>query len=71
MRHVLAIEVVLSSVGVFSFPRAGAPRIHFWSMLFSAIPLIRGVVLYGKLLRAQTVAVLSHFESATQNPPVQ
>jgi len=67
----LAIEVVLSSIGVLSFPRAGAPRIHFWAMLFSVILLITAVVVYGRLLRAQAVSVVSPFESATSNPHVR
>jgi hypothetical protein len=52
----LAIHVSLSSIGVVLFPKAGALRIHFWSMMFSMILLVTGFVVYGKLLRAQASA---------------
>ena len=41
----LAIDVALSSIGVLSFPKAGALRIHFCSMVFSVILLITGFVI--------------------------
>ena len=49
----LAIEVALSSIAVLLFPKSGALRIHFWSMVLSVILLVAGFVVYGKLLRAQ------------------
>jgi len=52
----LAIDVVVSSIAVFSFPKAGVLRIHFWSMVLSVILLVTGVVVYGKLLRAQAIS---------------
>jgi hypothetical protein len=52
----LAIHVGLSSIGVVLFPKAGALRIHFWSMMLSMILLVTGFVVYGKLLRAQASA---------------
>jgi hypothetical protein len=52
----LTIDVVLSSIAVLSFPGLGALRIHFWSMLFSVILLIVGLVVYGKLLRAHAMS---------------
>ena len=48
----LAIHVALSSIAVLSFPKLGALRIHFGSMVLSVILLVTGVVAYGKLLRA-------------------
>src|SRR5438874_12949237 len=45
----LAIDVVLSSIAIVSFPKAGALRIHFWSMVFSLILLVTGVVVYGEV----------------------
>ncbi len=52
----LAIEVALSSIGVLSFAKAGLLRIHFWSLVLSVILLVTGVVVYGKLLRAQAIS---------------
>ena len=49
----LAIDVALSSIAVLLFPKSGALRIHFWSMVLSVILLAAGFVVYGKLLRAQ------------------
>jgi hypothetical protein len=55
----IVIEVTLSSIAVLSFPKAGAIRIHFWSILLSVFLLIAGFVIYGKLLRAHaTIAYL-------------
>ena len=48
----LAVHVVLSSIGVLLFSKSGAVRIHFWSMVLSVVLLITGFVVYGKLLRA-------------------
>jgi hypothetical protein len=47
----LATHVTLSSIGVLSFPKSGVLRIHFGSMLLSAILLATGLVVYGKLRR--------------------
>ena len=52
----LGIEVVLSSIAVVSFPTFGLLRIHFCSMVFSAVLLVTGIVVYGKLLRAQVIS---------------
>ena len=49
----LAIDVALSSIAVLLFPKSGALRIHFWSMVLSVILLVAGFVVYGKLLRTQ------------------
>jgi len=51
----LAIDIVLSSIGVVLFPKSGALRIHFWSVVLSVILLVTGFVVYGKLLRAQAI----------------
>src|SRR5262249_23731334 len=51
----LAIHIVLSSIGVVSFPKSGALRIHFWSMVLSVILLVAGFFFYEKLLRAQAI----------------
>ncbi len=51
----LAIDIVLSSIGVILFPKSGALRIHFWSMVLSVTLLATGFVVYGKLLRAQAI----------------
>ena len=48
----VAIEVVLSSIAVLSFPKSGALRIHVGSMVLSVILLVAGVVVYGKVRRA-------------------
>ncbi len=44
----LAIHVTLSSIAVLLFPRSGALRIHFGSMVLSLILLVAGFVVYGK-----------------------
>jgi hypothetical protein len=49
---VLAVHVALSSIAVLSFPKSGALRIHFASMMVSLILLVTGFVVYGKLCRA-------------------
>jgi hypothetical protein len=48
----LAIQVALSSIGILSFPKAGALRIHLGSMVLSVVLLVSGVVVYGKLRQA-------------------
>jgi len=52
----VAIEVVLSSIAVLSFPKSGLLRIHLGSMVLSVILLATGVVAYGKLLRARAIS---------------
>jgi hypothetical protein len=52
----LAIDVTLSSIGVVLFPKCGALRIHFCSMVLSVILLVAGFVVYGKLLRAEAIS---------------
>ena len=52
----LAIEFVLSSIAVLSFPNSGVLRIHFCSMVLSIILLVTGFIAYGKLLRAQVTS---------------
>jgi len=47
----LAIHVPLSSVAVLLFPKSGALRIHFSSIVLSVILLAAGFVAYGKLRR--------------------
>ena len=56
LHNVAAIYIVLSSIGVVSFPKSGALRIHFWSMVLSVILLVAGFFFYGKLLRAQAIS---------------
>ena len=45
----LAIYVAVSSFVVLLFPRSGALRIHFGSMLVSLVLLVAGFVVYGKV----------------------
>jgi hypothetical protein len=52
----LAIEVLLSSIAVLSFPKSGLLSIHFCSIMLSVVLLVTCVVVYGKLLRAQTIS---------------
>ncbi len=47
----VAIHVTLSSIAVPLFPKSGALRIHFGSMVLSVILLVTGVAAYGKLRR--------------------
>jgi hypothetical protein len=49
----LAIDFVLSSIGVLLFPKSAVLGIHFCSIVFSVILLVTGVVVYGKFRRAQ------------------
>lgn len=46
---VLAIHVILSSIAVLLFPKAGALWINFGSMVLSVILFVTGGVAYGKL----------------------
>jgi hypothetical protein len=48
----VAIDVVLSSVAVLLFPKAGALRIHLGSMVLALVLFITGIAVYGKLRRA-------------------
>jgi hypothetical protein len=52
----VSIHVVLSSIGVLSFPKSGLLRIHFGSMVLSLTVFVAGFVVYGKLLRAQAIS---------------
>jgi hypothetical protein len=52
----LGIHVILSSIGIVLFPKSGALRIHFWSIVLSVILLVAGFFFYGKLLRAQAIS---------------
>jgi hypothetical protein len=52
----IVIHFALSSIGILSFPKTGAVRIHFWAIVLSVILLIAGFVAYGKLLRAQAIS---------------
>jgi hypothetical protein len=52
----LLIHVSLSSILLLSFPRIGALRIHFCSIVLAAILLVTGFVFYGKLLRAHAIS---------------
>src|SRR6266545_6752074 len=51
----LAIDIVLSSIGVILFPKSGVLRIHLGSMALSVFLLVAGFVVYGKLLRTQAI----------------
>jgi len=46
---VLAIDVILSSIALLLFAKAGALRIHFGSMVISLILFVTGGVAYSKL----------------------
>jgi hypothetical protein len=48
----VAIHVVLSSIAVLLFPKAGALRIHLGSMVLAVVLFITGFAVYGKLRRA-------------------
>jgi hypothetical protein len=48
----VAIEVAVSSIAVWLFPKPGALRIHLGSIVLSLILLVAGVVVYGKLRQA-------------------
>lgn len=52
----LAIDFILSSIGVVLFPKSGVLRIHFWSIVLSVILLVAGFAFYAKLLRAQAIS---------------
>ena len=52
----LVIDFVLSSSAVLSFPKSGVVRIHFCAMILSVVLLVTGVILYGKLLRAEIIS---------------
>jgi hypothetical protein len=47
----IAIHVILSSVAVLLFPKAGVLRIHLGSMMLAVVLLITGIAVYGKLHR--------------------
>lgn len=48
---VVAIDVILSSVAVLLFPKAGALWIHLGSMALAVVLFITGIAVYGKLRR--------------------
>jgi hypothetical protein len=45
----LTIQVIVSSIGVLLFPKAGALRIHLGTMVLAVVLFITGGALYGKL----------------------
>ncbi len=47
----VAIQVIVTSIALLSFPKAGLLRIHVASILLSVILLVTGVFAYGKLRR--------------------
>jgi hypothetical protein len=49
----VAIDIVLSSIALLLFPKAGALRIHLGSMVLAVVLLIIGVAVYGKLRRVE------------------
>src|SRR5262249_41668976 len=48
----VAIQLVVSSIAVFLFPKAGALWIHLGSAVIAVVLLITGVTVYGKMRRA-------------------
>ena len=52
----LAIDIVVSSIGVLLFPSWKTLRIHVASIVLSTILLVTGFIIYGKLLRAQSIS---------------
>jgi hypothetical protein len=60
----VAIHVVLSSVAVLLFPKAGALRIHLGSMVVSIILLVTGVAVYEK---ARRVAMANEYRQMMAN----
>jgi hypothetical protein len=52
----LAIDLLMSSIAVLLFPRSPMLGIHFCSIVLSVVLLVTGVVVYGKLLRAQIIS---------------
>jgi hypothetical protein len=57
----LAIHFVLSSIGVVSFPKSGALRIHFWSMM-----LFRHSARH-RFRRLRKAAALTGYHQSTAN----
>ena len=47
----VSIQITVSSVAVLLFPKAGALRIQFGSIVLAVVLLITGVAVYGKLRR--------------------
>jgi hypothetical protein len=60
----VAIDVILSSVAVLLFPKAGALRIHLGSMVLAVVLLIIGVAVYGKVRR---VAMSNEYRTMMAN----
>jgi hypothetical protein len=52
----IAIHILLSSIGILCFPKARLLQIHFGSLALSLILLATGFLVYGKLLRAQAIS---------------
>ena len=48
----VAIHVIVSSIAILLFPKAGALWIHLGSMVLAVVLFITGVAVYGKLRRA-------------------
>jgi hypothetical protein len=48
----VGIQIVLSSIAVLLFPKAGALRIHLGSMVLAVVLFVTGFAVYGKLRRA-------------------
>jgi hypothetical protein len=47
----VAIHIVLSSIAVLLFPKAGALRIHLGSAVLAVVLFVTGVAVYGKMRR--------------------
>src|SRR5678816_112176 len=47
----VAVHVIVSSMAVLLFPKAGALRIHLGSMVLAVVVLVTGVAVYGKVRR--------------------
>ena len=48
----IVIQIIVTSIGVLSFPKAGLLRIHVASILLSVILFVTGGSVYGRLRRA-------------------
>jgi hypothetical protein len=60
----VAIHVILSSVAVLLFPKAGALWIHLGSMVLAVVLFITGVAVYGKMRR---VAMSNEYRTMMAN----
>ena len=61
---VVAIHVILSSVAVLLFPKAGALRIYLGSIVLAVVLFITGITVYGKLRR---VAMSNEYRTMMTN----